>query len=302
MHDQAERLRQLLKNSKNSTQSNNLKKMTSNTRIIAVTSGKGGVGKTNFTINLAISLSNLGYSVIVIDADIGLANVDVLLGLTPKETLTSVLNQNKRITDIIIDGPNGVKIIAGGSGIYDMLQLDNNSLEYFKNQLLEIENQFDFVLIDTGAGISETVMGFVISANEVILITTPEPTSITDAYALIKALKIRGYNDNKIHLVVNRAENPKEAFEVFNKLCTVSKKFLDIELEDLGYIQNSKQVSEAVKKQYPFVNLFPNSIVAKNINSIAIKIVGVPMQTENSSFMSFVSRFKSFFSNSNNKI
>ena len=192
MHDQAERLRQLLKNSKNSTQSNNLKKMTSNTRIIAVTSGKGGVGKTNFTINLAISLSNLGYSVIVIDADIGLANVDVLLGLTPKETLTSVLNQNKRITDIIIDGPNGVKIIAGGSGIYDMLQLDNNSLEYFKNQLLEIENQFDFVLIDTGAGISETVMGFVISANEVILITTPEPTSITDAYALIKALKIRG--------------------------------------------------------------------------------------------------------------
>lgn len=297
MHDQAEKLRQLLKNSKVSVRNNNFQKMTNNTRIIAVTSGKGGVGKTNFTINLAISLSNLRYSVIVIDADIGLANVDVLLGLTPKETITSVLNQNKKITDIMIDGPNGVKIIAGGSGIYDMLQLDNSSLEHFKNQLLEIEKQFDFVLIDTGAGLSETVMGFVISADEVILITTPEPTSITDAYALIKALKIKGYDDNKIHLVVNRAENSKEALEVFNKLYTVSKKFLGIELEDLGYIQNSKQVSEAVKKQHPFINLFPNSLVAKNVNDIAIKITGVPMQTENNSFVNFVTRFKSFFGN-----
>ncbi|WIV10876.1 MinD/ParA family protein [Proteiniborus sp. MB09-C3] len=294
MYDQAEKLRQLIKKTGNSHQESDIKKRTNDTRIIAVTSGKGGVGKTNFTINLAISLSNLGYSVIVMDADIGLANIDVLLGLLPKDTISSVLNKNKKITDVITDGPNGIKIIAGGSGLYDMFQLDQENIEHLKKQLMELENLFDFVLIDTGAGISEMVMSFVTAAHEVILITTPEPTSLTDVYALIKALRIKGCY-NKLQLVVNRVESPNEAFSVFEKLSIASTKFLNTKIENLGYMQNSKQVLEAVKNQHPFVNLYPNSTVAKNVNSIAIKIIGTPIENENNNFLSFISKFKSFF-------
>ncbi len=295
MYDQAEKLRQLLKKKESTQVENIFRKRTNNTRIISVTSGKGGVGKTNFTINLAISLSNLGYSVMVMDADIGLANIDVLLGIFPKETISSVLNGNKKITDIMIDGPNGIKIVAGGSGIYDLFQLNHESLEYLKNQLIELESLFDFVLIDTGAGISEIVMSFVTAANEVVLVTTPEPTSLTDVYALIKALRIKGCN-NKLHLVVNRAENQNEAIGVFEKLNIASNKFLNTKIENLGYILNSKLVVEAVKNQHPFINLYPNSPISKSINSIAIKIAGISMiSDDSSSFSSFFGKFKNFF-------
>lgn len=294
MYDQAEKLRQLLRKANDNHQENNKNKRTNNTRIIAVTSGKGGVGKTNFTINLAISLSNLGYSVLVIDADIGLANIDVLLGVFPKETISSILTKNKKITDIINDGPNGIKIIAGGSGLYDMLQVNNESLEYLKNQLIELEYLFDFVLIDTGAGISEIVMSFVAAAHEVMLITTPEPTSLTDVYALIKALRIKGYN-GQLKLVVNKAENYKEALNVYEKLSIASTKFLSTKIENYGYILNSKQVAEAVKNQRPFITLYPNSPIARNINSIAIKIIGTPIENENNNFKNFINRFRNFF-------
>lgn len=297
MYDQAERLRQILKKTKNTSEKNIIRKRSNNTRIIAVTSGKGGVGKTNFTINFAISLSNLGYSVAVIDADIGLANIDVLLGLFPKETISSVLTQNKSILEVITDGPNDIKIIAGGSGLYDMLQLNNESLEHLTKQLLELENIFDFILIDTGAGISEVVMSFVNAADEVILITTPEPTSLTDVYALIKALRIKGCN-NKLQLVINRVENQREAFDVFKKLNIATNKFLNTKIENLGYILNSKLVVEAVKKQHPFITLYPNSSISKSINSIAIKIIGGSSNNEsNKNISDFLNKFKSFFVN-----
>lgn len=296
MYDQAEKLRQLLRKTNDNHQENFNSKRTNNTRIIAVTSGKGGVGKTNFSINLAISLSNLGYSVLVLDADIGLANIDVLLGLFPKETISSILTKNKKITDVITDGPNGIKIIAGGSGLYDMLQLNNESLDYLIKQLIELENLFDFVIIDTGAGISEIVMSFVAAAHEVVLITTPEPTSLTDVYALIKAMRIQGYN-GQLKLVVNKAENYKEALNVYEKLSIASSKFLNTKIENYGYIINSKQVEEAVKNQHPFLTLYPNSTIAKNINSIAIKIIGTSIENESNNLKSFISRFRNFFIN-----
>lgn len=297
MYDQAERLRQLLKKTDKKHEVNSFRKRTDKTRIIAVTSGKGGVGKTNFTINLAISLSDLGYSVVVIDADLGLANIDVLLGVLPKETISSVLNKDKKIMDVMTDGPNNIKIIAGGSGLYDIFQLNHEKLEYLKEQLIELEKFFDFVLIDTGAGISEIVMSFIISAEEVILITTPEPTSLTDVYALIKALRIKGCN-NKLQLVINRVEDQKEALSVFEKLNIASNKFLNTKIENLGYILNSKLVVDAVKNQQPFITLYPNSSIAKNINNIAVKIVGTFKESgNNNSFSSFLGKFKSFFSN-----
>ncbi|MFA5523336.1 MAG: MinD/ParA family protein [Tissierellales bacterium] len=298
MYDQAEKLRQLLKRTENKTsQKFSIQKRTNNTRILTVSSGKGGVGKTNFTINLAISLSNLGYSVLVIDADIGLANIDILLGLLPKETITSVLSKNKKIKDVITDGPNGIKIIAGGSGLYDMFKLEDDSLSYLMEQLFELENLFDFILIDTGAGISDIVMSFVMAAHEVILLTTPEPTSLTDVYALIKALRIKGCN-SRLKIVINKVENSKEAYSVFEKLNIASSKFLNTKIENLGYILNSKQVEDAVKNQNPFMNLYPNSNIAKNINNIAIRIAGLSDEINNNNFQSFIGRFKSFFSNS----
>lgn len=296
MYDQAQRLRQLINRTDKNTEKHSLKKRTNNTRTIAITSGKGGVGKTNFTINLAISLSNLGYSVVVIDADIGLANIDVLLGVVPKETISSVLNKDKKIVDVMSDGPNNIKIIAGGSGLYDIFQLNNERLDYLKNQLIELENLFDFVLIDTGAGISEVVMSFVSAADEVILITTPEPTSLTDVYALIKALRIKGCN-NKLQLVINRVDNENEAFGVFEKINIASNKFLNTKIENLGYILNSKLVVEAVKSQSPFINLYPNSSISRNINSIAVKVSGTTTVNEdNSSFSNFLGKFKRILS------
>lgn len=296
MYDQAERLRQILKTNENSNRQTSTRKITDNTRVIAVSSGKGGVGKTNFTINLAISLSKLGYTVAVIDADIGLANIDVLLGLLPKENISSVLNKNKNILEIMTDGPDGVKIIAGGSGLYDILSLNAENLNYLISQLSQLDQLFDFVLIDTGAGISEVVMSFVSAANEAILITTPEPTSLTDVYALIKALRIRG-SSCKLRLVVNRVENQREAIDVFEKLFIASKKFLNTSIENLGYIMNSKLVVEAVKNQNPFINLYPNSSISKNINSIAVKIIGSTNNNENkNSFTNFLNKFKGFFS------
>lgn len=295
MYDQAEKLRQLLKKTAKEHEENSIKKRTNKTRTIAVTSGKGGVGKTNFTINLAISLSNLGYSVAVIDADIGLANIDVLLGMFPRDTISSILTKNKNILEVITDGPSGIKIIAGGSGLYDMLQLNSESLEILTNQLLQLDNIFDFILIDTGAGISEIVLNFVNAADEVIMITTPEPTSLTDVYTLIKALIIKGC-DSKLQLVINRAENQREAHDVFEKLNIASNRFLNIRIENLGYILNSKLVVEAVKQQNPFINLYPNSSISKSINSIAIKIAGNLLESEdNNSFSGFFRKFKKIF-------
>lgn len=297
MYDQAERLRQILQTNDNMLNNISKKKRTNDTRVITVSSGKGGVGKTNFTINLAISLSKLGYNVVVIDADIGLANIDVLLGLLPKDNLSSVLNKNKEILEILTEGPDGIKIIAGGSGLYDVLNVNEDNLNHLINQFIKLEELFDFILIDTGAGISEVVMSFVTAADEAILLTTPEPTSLTDVYALIKALRIRGYNC-KLKLVVNRVENQKEALEVYEKLYIASKKFLNTNIENLGYIINSKLVVDAVKNQNPFINLYPHSQISKNINNIAIKIIGSPSYDENkNSSSSFLYKFKDFFLN-----
>ena len=298
MRDQAEKLRQLIIESKNKPSNTPHKDsgvINNKPRVLAVTSGKGGVGKTNFAINLSISLSNLGHKVVVFDADLGLANIDVILGIIPKYTIADMLNGDKDILDIMTEGPNGIKLIAGGSGIKELININKKKLESLVLQLQKLENHVDFIIIDTGAGLSEIVLNFVNSADEVILITTPEPTSLTDVYAMIKTLKVNG-EQRKLSVVINKVENSVEADEVFRRLSKVSTKFLNTKIEKLGFLNNSKLVMQSVKSQDPLILLYPNSSIAKEINSIALKISGDKQDSSEESIVSnFVQRFKSLF-------
>ncbi len=263
MADQAERLRAIVK--ENMTNVNPA-------RVITVTSGKGGVGKTNFAVNLGITLSKLGQKVLLVDADLGLANVDVMLGMIPKYNLGHVLLGEKKIADIITNGPAGMKIIPSGSGMYKLANLGEKKLAQCLAHLNELEKTTDIILIDTGAGLSKNVLKFVLAAGEVIIITTPEPTAITDAYGIIKVIA-SSKRDLPIRVVVNMVKNEKEAEEVMERLSAVSQRFLGMDLVSLGFIPLDMVVPKAVKEQQPFVIGHPRSAVASSINQIASQLI-----------------------------
>jgi flagellar biosynthesis protein FlhG len=296
MKDQAQRLREIIRNSKIKKTENQIIRKTGKTRVIAVTSGKGGVGKSNFTVNLAISLINLGYRVVILDADIGLANVDILLGIIPKYTIADIIYNGKDILEVMIDGPNNLKIIAGGSGLKDLIEISSEQLNKLINELYKLEEYADFILIDTGAGLSNMVLNFVNAANEIIIVTTPEPTSLTDAYAMIKAITMYG-NHEKLNVIINGVEDNNEGDEVLRKLNRVVERFLKASIVGLGYIYKSRLVVDSVKNQRPFTLLYPNSDVSKKINSIAINLISGFNNEENyeSGFGSFVKKIKAFF-------
>lgn len=296
MMDQAERLRQIIDNLKLRqvvNQANiltNIKKKTA--KVITVTSGKGGVGKTNITVNLAIALSEMGKRVTILDADFGLANIDVLLGIIPKYTLADVIYDNKNIFEVLSDGPKNIRFLSGGSGIEELIKLDKIQLEKFVANIALLDRLSDVILIDTGAGLSDNVMSFVMAADEVILVTTPEPTSITDAYALIKMVSNRD-KDKKIRVIVNRAENANEANDILNKLSIVTGKFLELKLDPLGFILNDEMVIKAVKMQQPFALSFPKCQASKHIKDIGSKIIDVKtdkVNVESTGIKSFVNR------------
>ena len=296
MMDQAERLRQIIDNLKLRqavSQANFLNTMRNKTaKVITVTSGKGGVGKTNITVNLAIALSEMGKRVTILDADFGLANIDVLLGIIPKYTLVDVIYDNKNIFEVLSDGPKNIRFLSGGSGVEELLKLDKVQLEKFVANISLLDRLSDVILIDTGAGLSDNVMSFVMAADEVLLVTTPEPTSITDAYALIKMVSNRDKN-KKIRVIVNRAENANEAKDILNKLSIVTSKFLELKLEPLGYILQDDMVIKAVKMQQPFALSFPKCQASKHIKEISSKIFDVNNDkpgTENTGIKSFVNR------------
>ncbi len=275
MEDQAEKLRQIIDNIKLKQSVNQADLLggiaKKNARVITVTSGKGGVGKTNITINLGIALSESGLKVVIIDADFGLANIDVLFGIVPKFNLSDVIHDRKNILEILCNGPKNLKFISGGSGVEDLIKLDKSQLDSFVSNIVLLDKIADVILIDTGAGLSDNVMSFVMAADEVLLVTTPEPTSITDAYALIKM--VSNCDKNKIiKVIVNRAESESEAIDILNKLSMVAEKFLSLRLLSLGYILQDEAVIKAVKLQQPFFISFPKSQAARHIKEISKKL------------------------------
>ncbi|WP_026476020.1 MinD/ParA family protein [Alkaliphilus transvaalensis] len=281
MQDQASRLREIINQKRifNNSIAEKSRETTPSARIICVTSGKGGVGKTNFTLNLAIALSKQNKKVVVIDADLGLANVDIVLGVLPKYTLLNVIRGDKELDEVMVTGPNGIKIISGGSGLLDLIDMSQQQITNLIDKFEAINEYADIILIDTGAGLSKSVLSFVLAAHEVIVVCTPEPTAITDAYAMIKTI---GLNDKgkQLKLLVNRAESINEGKMTYEKLKNASDKFLNVKLEKLGYLMEDVHVSRSVKLQQPFVIQFPNSPVSKNIELIANKLTNDQIEND----------------------
>jgi len=237
--------------------------------VLSVTSGKGGVGKTNVSINLALCLSRLGRRCVILDADLGLANVDVMLGLTPERNLFHVFHENVSLSDIICPTEYGFSILPASSGVSEMLTLSTGQ----KLELLEavdvLENNIDFLIVDTGAGINDNVIYFNIAAQERLLVVTPEPTSLTDAYALIKVLKLK-HGVDKFHIVVNMAKNTKAAKDIFAKLYNACDHFLGgVSLDFVGVIPLDPTVRQAVIQQQPFCSLAPDADASRAVKDIA---------------------------------
>lgn len=244
--------------------------------VITVTSGKGGVGKSNMSVNLAIQLQNLGKRVIILDADFGLANVEVMFGIRPVYSLADLMFKNKELKDIICPGPRGIGVISGGSGIQEMANLTKYQIGNLTSKLYELDELADVIIIDTGAGISDAVLEFVTHSTEVILVATPEPTSITDAYALLKSVNKRDDFDKTKHIqmITNRVGTAKEGKELFAKLDVVVKRFLDVEIDFLGAVPQDSNVSKAVMRQVPFSIAYPNTQAAIAVQTIANKLLG----------------------------
>jgi flagellar biosynthesis protein FlhG len=253
------------------TQGSLVRARSNHPKILAVTSGKGGVGKTNVVANLSVSLSELGQKVVVLDADFGLANLDVLLGLTPRYHLGHVLFGNKSLTEIMVQGPKGIRIIPASSGMQRMSELTlaqrNHLVESFTN--LDIET--DYFIIDTAAGISRNVIHFLLSAQQVIVVCAPEPTAIVDAYAVIKIILAEDHQ-KPIQVLINSVENTGEAHEVFCQINSVVKRFLNREVDYLGHIERDSHVTQAVRSQMLVTHRFPSAPASRCFRDLARRV------------------------------
>ncbi|MDE6627046.1 MAG: MinD/ParA family protein [Lachnospiraceae bacterium] len=252
-------------------------------RVIAVTSGKGGVGKTSISVNLALQFRLQGKKVVILDADFGLANVEVMLGIRPRYDLTDLIYKNKSIEEIITEGPMGIGFISGGSGVQELVNLDKEKIQNLIAKLVKLDGMYDVVIVDTGAGIADSVIEFVLSSPEVVLVVTPEPTSITDAYSLLKAVNRKKNFDRKqkaIKVVTNRVNSEREGQEIYDKIRIVVSKFLNIELEYLGYIPQDKKMTASVIEQKPVSLSAPNSETTNRLSSICNRLLDISAEEE----------------------
>jgi len=275
MKDQAEKLRNMAQSIKSRIESDMLKGL-KRTRVLVITSGKGGVGKTNIALNLSIALRELGKGVILLDADMGLANVDIILGLVPKYNLYHVIRREKELKDIIITGPKGIQIVPGGSGIFQMANLSEYELKQVVSELGKLDGESEYMIVDTGAGIAHNVLSFALMADDIIVVTTPEPTSLTDAYGIIKTAASREAR-GKYHLIVNRVNSESQGILVGQKLKSVCERFLGVEINVLGFVLEDRAVHGAVMKQEALVENAPNSGAAKNIRGIALRLCEITL-------------------------
>lgn len=265
------------------------------TRVIAVTSGKGGVGKSSLTINLGIAMANLGEPVAIIDADLGLANVDVLLNLKPKYHLQHLLSGEKSVEEVMVEGPGGVRLIPGGSGLRELADLSDWQIGEVISRLNPIERYARTIFLDTGAGLGKNVTHFLLAADEVLLVTTTEPHAITDAFAVAKVLS-QERPDIEIHLLVNRAETEEEGQSVADKFIFTGKRFLGLDISLLGIIPDDNHVSKAIKTQSPVVLSFPHSKVATAITRTARRLMGeMPERANRRGLRGFLEKARELF-------
>ncbi|MBN2809581.1 MAG: MinD/ParA family protein [Deltaproteobacteria bacterium] len=266
-----------------------LQKPTSSVKVIAVASGKGGVGKTNTVINLACSMAALGDRVMVLDADLGLGNLDVMLGLAPEYNLQHLFAGEKKLTEIIIEGPRGIKIIPAASGIQEVTHSGTLEQNILMEQMSLFEGEIDFLFIDAAAGISDMVTSFVRAADAALVVATPEPTSMTDAYALMKVLCNR-YGEKKFYLLLNQVSGEAEARRVYSHLSRVGEKFLDISLIFLGYIPKDANVPMAVCRQQAVVEYKPESPASRSFVEVARRLRSLPLRSKSGGLQYFWQR------------
>jgi flagellar biosynthesis protein FlhG len=254
-----------------SSPTNTRRTRSSNARVIAITSGKGGVGKTSIVGNLGYGFAKLGKKVVILDADLGLGNLDVLLGLAPRYNLSHVILGEKSIDEILVEGPGKMKILPASSGIQELTHLNKDQKIQILTQLDLLIDSVDVLFIDTAAGISSNVMDFNATAQEVVVVVSPEPTSITDAYALMKVLSLK-YSGKACKLIVNMVSRPEEGREVFRQLQIVTDRFLDITIEYLGYVLFDGKVTKGVKNQKIVSELYPDTQASRCFTDIIRKI------------------------------
>lgn len=240
-------------------------------QVIAVTSGKGGVGKTNVSVNLAAALAQRSHEVLLMDADLGLANVDILLGLQPKHNLSHVINGSCSIEDIILRGPNGMKVVPSSSGTKRMVELNIAEHAGIIQAFGQLTQALDVLIVDTAAGICESVVRFTQASQHVVVVVCDEPTSITDAYALIKILS-RDYDIRRFHILANMTRSPHEGRELFNKLARVADRFLDVTLDYFGTVPYDDYLRKAVRKQCAVIEAYPECWSATTFKSLAGKV------------------------------
>ncbi len=298
MKDQAQKLRNMIEEAQKNRREEERESLKSlkesDSRIIAFSSGKGGVGKTSLSVNLAISLAKRGKEVYIIDADLGLANVDVLLGLIPSHTLFHIVNSEKSIDEVVMEGPAGIKIVSGGSGISELSNMSRDRLFTLIRSFEILNDRADYIFVDTGAGISDAVLSFIKSANDLFVVVSPDPASIMDAYALLKNIED---DQRNIYVIVNSARSKKEADEVFERLNIVCDSFLNIKIQMIGHVLEDENVKNASRQQKAFYLAYPKSAASKCIDLISHRIEKNEDEEEeefkNLRFTSFVSKFLS---------
>lgn len=249
-------------------------------RTIAVTSGKGGVGKTNIVTNLAIALSRQGVRVLVLDGDLGLANVDLLLGVAPQFDLQDVVLGNRSLSDIVLEGPDGIRVVPASSGVEELANLDEYRTEVLLRKLSELEHDTDIILIDSPSGIGHHATSLVQGADQILVVTTPEPTSFSDAYAMIKVLTKRPLRAMPA-LLVNQADSEDAAQAVARRVKNVAKRFLNLEIDYWGYILSDESVPKSVLRQEPFLSTYPYSPAASCVYQLARRVLGQPVRNGN---------------------
>lgn len=267
MIDQANKLREMVRK-----KTEKVDKTNHQIKIYSVVSGKGGVGKTNFSVNLAIKFQQMGKRVLILDADIGMSNANILMGIETPRTLLDLLKEDLSLKDIIAKGPYKVDLISGGADLFYLEKLDDKKQQEILNNLAELD-EYDILIIDNGAGISKQSLTFTILADEIILVTTPEPTALTDAYRVLKAVSTYELK-NKIKVVINQVHDMETGDYAYDKLFKTSEQFLKIDLEKLGYIFSDIRVNKAIMEQLPITIINPNALASTNISQIAEALLG----------------------------